>query len=122
DLGQLPNNDIEQRQLSLLLKQQLTPRDSIYLEVSHYEGEGGDVFQRYDPAFTEHSFRTAEKQEPILTLGYHHEWNPGMHTLVLFNRLDDKFSFTNQIQPTLAVCRTSRGIEAVEGFRMAEDY
>ena len=48
DPGQWANNDIEQRQLSLTLKQQLTPKDSVYLDVEQYDANFGDVSQYYD--------------------------------------------------------------------------
>jgi len=34
-------------------------------------------------------------------LGYHHEWAPGVHTLVFGARLADNISFTNQTQSSL---------------------
>jgi outer membrane receptor protein involved in Fe transport len=42
-----------------------------------------------------------EDQTPIVSLGYHHEWSPGVHTLFLVTRLDDTTSFTNFTQPSL---------------------
>src|SRR5207247_8224398 len=35
DPGQRVNNDVEQRRLSLALKQQLTPQDSVYMQAQH---------------------------------------------------------------------------------------
>ena len=105
DPGQRVNNDIEQRQLSLALKQQLTPQDSVYLQVQQYEAESGDLAQYYDPSMASPSVRVKETQEPIVGLGYHHEWSPGVHTLFFATRLDDTFSFTNQTQPTLVAFR-----------------
>jgi len=122
DPGQRPNNDVEQRQLSALLKQQLTPQDSVYFQATHAELSGGDLFQYYDQGSAAQAFRFKEKQEPILTLGYHHEWNPGVHTLFLAARLDDRFSFTNSAQPTLLARRPGDALTAVDGLTMHEQF
>src|SRR6185436_12313059 len=37
-----------------------------------------------------------EHQRPNLFAGYHHEWSPGMHTLLLGARLDDTFDLKDQ--------------------------
>lgn len=105
DPGQWVNNDIEQRRLSLTLKQQLTPQDSVYLQVQQYQAESGDLAQYYTPNMASPSARFDEKQEPIIGFGYHHEWNPGVHTLFFTTLINDSFSFTNQTQPTLVAFR-----------------
>ncbi len=101
DPGQRINNDIEQRQLSLTLKQQITPRDSVFLTVQQYEATGGDLFQYYNQNQANPDVRTKETQEPIAGIGYHHEWGPGIHTLVYVTRLEDKFTLSNPNQPTV---------------------
>jgi len=101
DPGQRVNNDIEQRQLSLTLKQQLTPRDTVYLQVNQYEADGGDLAQFYNQNLASPTYRMNEQQDPIVSLGYHHEWSPGVHTLFFATRLDDTASFTNSTQPSL---------------------
>ncbi|HEY5504161.1 MAG TPA: TonB-dependent receptor [Sedimentisphaerales bacterium] len=95
------NNDLEQRQLSLTLKGQFTPQDTVYLQVKQYEANGGDLNQYYNPTNATRGFRMNEDQTPIVSLGYHHEWSPGVHTLFLVTRLDDTTSFTNFTQPSL---------------------
>jgi Tfp pilus assembly protein PilF len=110
DPGQRLNNDSEQRQLQVALKQQITPQDTVTLRVQHYEGEYGNLFQYYDPNSTdakraEAGYRINEKQEPIVDLGYHHEWSPGVHTLFFVTRLDDNYSLTNPFAPTLLTFR-----------------
>ena len=95
DPGQRLNNDFYERELRLHLKQQLTPNDSVYLRLVHYESEGGDRFQYYDPASANLGLRTKETQEPTLTLGYHHQWNPGSHFLVTAARFDDTYEEAN---------------------------
>jgi Tfp pilus assembly protein PilF len=125
DPGQRINNDIEQRQLSLILKQQITPQDSIFLNVQQYEATGGDLFQYYDQSQANPSVRTKETQEPIAGIGYHHEWGPGMHTLIYATRLDDTFSFSNPTQPTVLAIMPSiptPTLVSVQGIAMNEQY
>ena len=120
DPGQRPNNDLEERQVSLALKQQLTPRDTVSFQAIQTELSGGDLFQYYDQRSAARDLRFKEKQEPILTFGYHHEWNPGTHTLFLAARLNDRFSFTNSAQGTLL--GRNRPLTAVDGLTMREDF
>ena len=122
DPGQRPNNDVEQRQFSLRLKQQVTPQDSVYAQAILTDLNGGDLFQRYDQNSANPSLRTKEKQEPILTLGYHHEWSPGVHTLLFAARLSDTFSLDDLYRPTLAVYKTGDQIDGVQGITMNEKY
>src|SRR5262249_31623195 len=86
--GQRANNDREQLNLSVQLKQQITAHDSVYLQAGYYDAESGDIAQYYDQAKASGTLRVKEHQEPNLFLGYHHEWAPGIHTLLLLSRLD----------------------------------
>jgi tetratricopeptide (TPR) repeat protein len=101
DPGQRANDDIYQRQFSLTAKQQITPQDSVYLNVQQYEAESGDLSQYYNQNVASPTFRLNEQQNPNVSLGYHHEWSPGVHTLLFAARLDDKTSFDNFTQPSL---------------------
>ena len=123
DPGQRPNNDVEQKQVSVLVKQQITPHGTVDLQAILTDTKGGDLFQYYDQGAAAANFRFEEKQEPLVTLGYHHEWAPGVHTLFLAAHLNDRFSFTNSEQPTL-VARNPTGdaITAVDGLTMHENY
>lgn len=105
DPGQRINNDLEERVLALTLKHQLTPQDSIFLRVQHAAIEGGDLAQRYDPNSASPAYRYKETQAPAVTLGYHHEWSPGNHTIFLVTRLEDTASVTNPTQATLFTIR-----------------
>ncbi|MFO1499171.1 MAG: TonB-dependent receptor [Verrucomicrobiota bacterium] len=93
--GQRSNNDVEQRQVVLQLKQELSPKDTAYLEVSQLDIKAGDLRQSYDNAPTFPQLRTREAQEPILTLGYHRAWSPNQHTLLLASWLNDDYHFFN---------------------------
>ncbi len=101
DPGQRLNNDIEERQLSGALKYQITPQDTVYLQVKQYQADGGDLSQYYNQNQASPTYRFSEHQDPIVSLGYHHEWGPGIHTLFFAARLDDTYSFTNFTQPAL---------------------
>src|SRR6185369_875247 len=81
DPGQRVNNDVEQQQISLKLKTQITPQDSAFFLMSYYKANGGDLAQYFAQATASPTFRFDERQEPILGIGYHHEWSPGVHTI-----------------------------------------
>ena len=87
--GQRPNNDLNALTLYGKFKQQITPRDTVFLEAIYQDVSSGDVAQYYDQAAASKTQRVREKQEPILFAGYHHEWAPGVHTLILAGRLND---------------------------------
>ena len=109
DNGQRPNNDFEQTTVSVQLKQQLTPADSVYLQVIGYDSEAGDVAQYYRQSQASRHLRTEETQEPIVIAGYHHEWAPGIHTLLLASRADDTFKYRNPNSAFLFLQKDSGG-------------
>ncbi|HWN97321.1 MAG TPA: FecR domain-containing protein, partial [Methylomirabilota bacterium] len=117
DRGQRLNNDIEQRQLSVQLKQQISAQDTIFLMASEYHASGGDVAQYYNQLSANPFVRTREEQEPIVLAGYHREWSPGHHTLFLGARLDDTFRVSNPRQPTLVTVRETG--DAINGVTRA---
>jgi hypothetical protein len=89
DNGQRPNNDLEQLNLSVQTRYQITAKDSVYAQVSYFDSESGDVAQYYNQDSASKTFRASETQEPNVILGYHREWTPGSHTLLLGTRFDD---------------------------------
>ena len=123
DPGQQVNNDVEQRQLSAALKYQITPRDTVYLQVKQYEANGGDLNQYYNPTNAARGFRWNEDQTPIVSLGYHHEWSPGVHTLFFAARLDDRTSVTNSTQPSLfqVFPDNTNGVPTLNTFKSAQN-
>lgn len=122
DPGQWANNDIQQRQLSLTVKQQVTPQDSVYLNVQQYEADYGDLSQYYNTANANTTVRVTEKQNPNIAVGYDHEWSPGVHTLFYGTRLNDTASFTNGAAPTLLVFIPAIGITGIQALTMQENY
>jgi hypothetical protein len=92
--GQRPNNDLDQLTASAKIKQQITPEDSLFLQALYYKAESGDLAQYYNQTNASLVQRVKEKEEPNLFLGYHHEWQPGVHTLLLGGRLNDTLDFS----------------------------
>jgi tetratricopeptide (TPR) repeat protein len=110
--GQRANNDLEQWTLSLQLKQQMTPEDGIFFQAIYFDAQGGDLVPVYDPddaSMVNRGFRFEEKQEPILMAGYHHEWSPRSHTLLMAGRLEDRIELENPRQQTAIVSRDGAG-------------
>lgn len=127
DPGQRANDDIQQRQLSLTLKQQLTPQDIAYFNIQQYEANFGDVAQYYNQNMANPNVRAKESQDQNISLGYNHEWSPGVHTLFLATRLNDTGSFTNPASPTLVefAPEFTPGVPtltSVQGITMHEHY
>jgi tetratricopeptide (TPR) repeat protein len=120
--GQRPNNDQEQTTVSLQLKYQITPNDGLYLQAIGYDAEGGDLAQYYDPGFANPGLRTRERQDPLLLIGYHHEWAPGVHTLVLAGHLDDTYRVSNPSQWTLALEQIDGSVDAAFPFAARQEY
>ncbi len=106
--GQRPNNELEQLTLSLKLKQELGPNDSLFFQALSYDADGGDLGRVYDsknPANSRPGYRFEENQEPLLFLGLHHQWSPGQHTLILAGRMHDRLWVTDPAQPILLLGR-----------------
>ncbi len=91
------NNDFENLYLSAKFKQQITPQDSVYLQTTYSHNESGDILQYYNQLAASPTLRVKDVQEPNVYAGYHHEWQPGSHTLFLFARLDDEFTLLNPV-------------------------
>jgi Tfp pilus assembly protein PilF len=113
--GQRHNNDLEQTELSWQFQQQITPTDSVYVRAILGLAEGGDLAQYYDPdaPYAEGGpnllVRSKETQQPMLLAGYHHEWAPGSHLLVLGGRFQDTLRVANPQQQTLVLGHDATG-------------
>ena len=84
--GFRPNNDLEQLNLSVRFKQEITAQDSLFFQASYFDSQSGDLAQYYNQTNASRTLRVSETQDPNILLGYHHEWGPGSHTLLLANR------------------------------------
>jgi tetratricopeptide (TPR) repeat protein len=107
--GKRPNGELSRLETYAQFKIQFTPQDTLFFQTKFQDLQTGDVFQRYDQGevdrrvavrdsngrrigFTENrnaqSFDFREKQDPgLLLLGWHREWSPGNHTILLTGRL-----------------------------------
>lgn len=106
--GDRPNNRFDQFGFSVQAKQQLSVRDSAYLQVGASHLESGDVAQYYDPRSAKLSLRAEEWQNPYLHVGFHHEWSPRSHTLLLISRIPDRFTLEDP-EPNVLFLRRSGG-------------
>ena len=94
DNGLRPNNEITRSESYGQVKLQLTLQDSIFLQTKYQDIREGDLFQYYDQSNFAPGLHFRELQQPAILLGgYHHEWAPGVHTLVLVGRLADEIFF-----------------------------
>lgn len=106
--GQQPNTDQQQTTVSGTVKQQFTPSDSGMLLFNYNTYENGDTRQYFDPTDPRtgpsQGYRARERHEPNAFLGWHHEWGPGQHTLLLAGHLDAtlRASDTNAILPVVS--------------------
>jgi tetratricopeptide (TPR) repeat protein len=119
--GRRPNNEISRFESYATFKLQLTPQDTVFLKAKYQDLRTGDLFQRYNddeisrntPALT---FDYRERQDPgLLLLGYHHEWNPGIHTLALFGRLASDQAVTADQTRQLLLQREIGSIAPAQG-------
>ncbi len=113
DPGQLENGDLEFLQLGAQVKAQLTPADTLYASVRGYKTRYGDLQESFGTAFVNRGVRNEQTQEPEAMIGYHHEWNPGVHTLVLASYLRNTLWFTNTAQPILHLARHDADLSAI---------
>jgi Tfp pilus assembly protein PilF len=106
DPGQYPNNEILSRSFTAQIKFQLTPQDSLYLDISTLNLDSGQRAQVYDPTprpvFPALS-KSKETQQPIVSVGLNHEWSQGIHTLFMFTRLNDNYHGTNSSQASIVL-------------------
>jgi len=106
ETGQRPNNDLQQTYVAGRFKQQITEQDSVFAQVSYFNFDSGDLSQYFDQNQASKTLRVNEKQEPSSILGYHHEWSPGNHTLVLGARFDDTLKL-NDSAPAVPYYQTT---------------
>ena len=104
--GVRPNNDLSSIEWYSTIKQQITPQDTALALIKYEDYHSGDNFQYYNPANARPSFRFDEYQHPIAVGAWHHEWSPGIHTLVLGGRLENEQFFTDKAAPQLLLIPT----------------
>ncbi|MEW6156936.1 MAG: FecR domain-containing protein [Verrucomicrobiota bacterium] len=106
-VGFRPNNDFERMTLSAQVKQQLTDKDSVYLQGLYSESTAGDLRLLYDPSQLNSDIRIEEKHEPDALIGFHREWQPGLHTMLLAGRFESELSIIDPtVKPVFLVQRS----------------
>lgn len=113
--GVRPNNRLSRYDLYGSFKLQLGPQDTVLFRAEMGDLRTGDVYQRYDqrevsfqkvtvendgvsttfkiPNRAAQTFNAHEEQDPgALLFGWHHQWSPTQHTLLLLGRLGNELS------------------------------
>ncbi len=101
DDGWRANNDFERVTGLIEFKHQITPQDGVYVQANYSTIKAGDLAQYYRRSDGERRFRFEQNYEPYLLAGYHHEWSPGNHTLILASRAQASYSAKNSDSKTL---------------------
>jgi len=131
DSGLRPNSRISRSESYGQFKIQVGSQDTVFFQTKFEDLENGDIFQRYDPKSVDRSpsalsFDFSETQTPgLLLLGWHHEWSPGNHTLLLLGRLANDQSLsaqnTSQVIVTRDVSPFTKGLATELGIQL-EDF
>ena len=90
--GDRPNEESTTTQVSVQFKQEISSRDSLYVQTLYSSSDQGDLTPHYSPTDALAGFKVKERQEPLLVAGYHREWSPGSHSLLLVGRLTDELT------------------------------
>ncbi|HSY17583.1 MAG TPA: TonB-dependent receptor [Candidatus Acidoferrales bacterium] len=107
--GISPNSE-QDRTFDFRFKQQLTPKDSLFLDVELAYAAGGKLAPVYDPTTINLDPSHAnDRQEPLITAGLHHEWSPGVDTLLTASWLNDANSAQDPISPSYIISRDTAG-------------
>ena len=96
DNGRRPNNEITRSESYGQVKLQVTPQDTFFFQTKYQDVREGDLLQYYNQRDAAPGVDFRELQQPaILLLGYHRDWAPGLHTLLLVGRLADEIFFSD---------------------------
>ena len=117
DPGERVNQDVEIRQLEAKFKHDFTPNDSVFLRVFDFRANGGDTRQTFDENAIARHYRFDEEQSPAVVVGYHHQWSPESHTLLLAGRFEDVLETADPASGVLALDRqfgATNGLAPVE--------
>ena len=91
DPGTRLNQDLMSRSSAVSAKWAITTSDTLLLQVEQSDFESGDRRASLDPGAFNPTLRIEEKQQPHLLAGWHREWSPESHTLLLASHLQDDF-------------------------------
>ncbi|MEY2539973.1 MAG: hypothetical protein QOG67_3713 [Verrucomicrobiota bacterium] len=94
--GLRPNNEITRSESYGQAKVQLSLQDTVFVQTKYQDTREGDLLQYYNQDNAASGAHFRELQQPAIILaGYHHEWAPGIHTLLLVGRLADEVFYSN---------------------------
>ena len=127
--GVRPNNALDRIEWYTTLKHQITPQDSVLLLMKYQDYHSGDNFQYYDPKAVTRAplfyqtaygitnlltyrphFQFDETQHPLVVAGIHHEWAPGVHSLLLGGRLDNDQRFSDRQTFQRVLTKSTNGV------------
>ncbi len=113
-----PNNELDLIHWFSTFKYQLTPQDTIFLQTEYRDFHSGDNFQYYNwRGNVRTNFTFDEFQTPNVLIGYHREWSPGVHTLLLGGRLANDQRFSDRGTPQLLLFTgASNDVNSVASF------
>ena len=94
--GVRPNHALSSIEWYSQIKHQISPQDSLMLFTKYENYHSGDNFQYNNAANASPNFHYDEYQTPLIVGAYHHEWDPGVHTLLLAGRLATEQRITDQ--------------------------
>ncbi|MGA2749099.1 MAG: FecR domain-containing protein [Verrucomicrobiota bacterium] len=103
------NNTLDNVNLDATIKQQVGPQDTAMLLAQYENYHSGDNFQYYYQTNARPFYNFAEQQQPELVGTWHHEWAPGIHTLLLLDRLVDNQQFSDKAAPQLLFFQPPQG-------------
>jgi hypothetical protein len=88
--GDWPNQELDELYVSAQSRYQLSPSDSVYLQVGSLGREGGDLARHQSPDQVNLDLELEERLRPFVYAGWNHEWTPGSRTLLLGAYLRDE--------------------------------
>jgi hypothetical protein len=118
--GIRPNNRFYLLESYGSFKLQLGARDTLFLLLKVQRLDSGNVAQRYNPNDVENSvalrtYDLSQKEDPgLVVFGWHHEWSPNNHTLLLTGKLSSDQSLTVDDFGLRMINRDVRGLVSAE--------
>jgi hypothetical protein len=103
------NNGLGSIQWDTTIKQQISPQDTALVLVQYQDYHSGDNFQYYDQNSADKNYQFDETQHPIVLAGWHHEWAPGIDTLLLGGHLEDEQHFSDLAVTNIALVQNRSG-------------
>lgn len=96
DPGVRVNNRLEQTRVSAQTRIQVNERDSVFFYAEQYHYAVGDIAQYYDQNQARPTYHASQTGLPLLLGGFHREWNPHSHTLLLLSGMHNDLKVSAQ--------------------------